>query len=81
MELYEIGKLYSIEEVAKMFNVETQTIRKWIKRGKLKALKLADTTLRVPQLELEILVQCASHHLREVTHANFNGRENYSCSK
>lgn len=54
--LNELGKLYSVEIVAELLDVEEQTIRKWIKEGKLKALKLAGTTLKVSEIELERFV-------------------------
>ena len=33
-------KFYTVEEVAKMLNVSLQTIRRYIKSGKLQAIKL-----------------------------------------
>lgn len=54
--LNELGKLYSVEILAELLDVEEQTIRKWIKEGKLKALKLAGTTLKVSEIELERFV-------------------------
>lgn len=53
MTLNEIGQLYSIDKVAQCLNVEEQTVRKWIKEGKLPSLKLAGTTLRVSEKNLE----------------------------
>jgi excisionase family DNA binding protein len=60
--LNELGKLYSIEIVAELLDVEEQTIRKWIKEGKIKALKLAGTTLKVSETELEKFVLQAYYH-------------------
>lgn len=54
--LKELGKLYSVEIVAELLDVEEQTIRKWIKEGKLKSLKLAGTTLKIAETELERFV-------------------------
>ncbi|MEK4337869.1 recombinase family protein [Bacillus sp. FSL K6-1106] len=53
MILNELGKLYSVEIVAELLDVEEQTIRKWIKEGKLKAIKLAGTTLKVSKPNLK----------------------------
>jgi excisionase family DNA binding protein len=48
--------------VADLLNVEEQTVYKWIREGKLGALKLAGTTLRVPEAELErFLIQALYH--------------------
>lgn len=33
------NKLYSIDEVANYFSVSAQTVKAWIKQGKLKAFK------------------------------------------
>ncbi|WP_256860487.1 helix-turn-helix domain-containing protein [Paraliobacillus ryukyuensis] len=54
--LNELVKLYSVEILAELLDVEEQTIRKWIKEGKSKALKLAGTTLKVSEIELERFV-------------------------
>lgn len=35
--------LYSIEEVAKMFRVCKETVRRWIKEDRLKAIKIGKT--------------------------------------
>jgi len=33
-------KYYSPEEIAEQFNLQAQTVRLWIRQGKLKAVKL-----------------------------------------
>ncbi len=33
-------KYYSPEEIAEQFNLQAQTVRLWIRQGKLKAIKL-----------------------------------------
>lgn len=35
-------KYYSPNDIAKKFNIKADTIRKWIKQGKLRAIKLGD---------------------------------------
>lgn len=45
---------YSMEEVAKMLKVDKQTVRNWIKSGKLKCVKL-EQTIRIHKDELEKL--------------------------
>lgn len=40
---------YTVKEVANKLNVQEQTIRKWIKDGRLPAVKLNGTTIRIPE--------------------------------
>jgi excisionase family DNA binding protein len=35
-------KFYSPKEIADHFNIKPDTVRKWIKQGKIKAIKLGD---------------------------------------
>lgn len=45
-------KHYTVNEISEMFNVDEKTVRKWINEGKLLAVHLAGTTVRVPEIEL-----------------------------
>lgn len=48
---------FTVNEVAKLFSVEPQTIRVYIKEGKLKAHKLVGTRLlRIPREEIAYLL-------------------------
>ncbi|USB33901.1 helix-turn-helix domain-containing protein [Paenibacillus sp. YPG26] len=62
MILNELGKLHSVEEISALLSVEEQTVYKWVREGKLKALKLAGTTLRVPDTELEKFILQALYY-------------------
>jgi excisionase family DNA binding protein len=44
---------YSVQEVSEMLNVDRQVIYSWIRRKKLRAVKLAGSIIRVPHKELE----------------------------
>lgn len=46
------NKHYTVSEITEMFNVEDKTVRKWINEGKLFAVQLAGTTIRIPESEL-----------------------------
>jgi excisionase family DNA binding protein len=56
MILHELGKLYAIEEVARMLNVSRQTVYSWIEKGNLKALRLGGTVYKIPEKELEYFI-------------------------
>lgn len=43
---------YTVKEITEMFNVDEKTVRKWINEGKLMAVHLAGTTVRIPESEL-----------------------------
>lgn len=44
----------TIRETAKIFGVHWQTIRNWIRDGKIKAVKI-ERTVRIPEEEIERL--------------------------
>lgn len=48
-------KYYSTEEIAEMYNLKPVTIRNWITRGKLKAIKLGHLW-RISEEELQRFV-------------------------
>lgn len=37
------SNLYSVKDVAEMFNVTTATVRNWVKNGSLKAIQVGST--------------------------------------
>lgn len=44
----------TISEVAQLFGVSYRTIRNWIKKGKIKCIKI-ENTIRIPDEEIERL--------------------------
>lgn len=46
---------YTVAEVAERFKVTKQAIHKWIDNGKLKAYKIADTTIRIKKEDADKL--------------------------
>lgn len=48
--------MYTVTEVAKMFSVSRQTVLKWIKTGKIKAVKVVKV-YRIPKEEIDRLTQ------------------------
>ena len=46
----------TIRETAKIFGVHWQTIRNWIRDGKIKAVKI-ERTVRIPEEEIERVKQ------------------------
>jgi excisionase family DNA binding protein len=51
--------LLTIEQVADRFQVSKQTVRRRIKDGSLKAIKLGYNTIRVEESELENYIRAA----------------------
>ena len=48
--------MYTVTEVAKQFSVSRQTVLKWIKTGKIKAVKVVKV-YRIPKEEIDRLTQ------------------------
>jgi excisionase family DNA binding protein len=46
------GKAYKVSEAAKALNVTEDTVQRWIKKGKLKAIRLPSGQYRVSEVEL-----------------------------
>lgn len=46
---------FTVAEVAERFKVTKQAIHKWIDNGKLKAYKIADTTIRIKKEDADKL--------------------------
>lgn len=46
-------KLYQPKEVAEIFSLKKLTIYRWIRSGKIKAVRLPDGRLRIRESELE----------------------------
>lgn len=44
---------YTLEEVAIELKVHKETVRRWIKQGKVKVLRLGHRTVRITEEELE----------------------------
>ncbi len=55
----DIEKLYTIEEVAKIFRVSTRTITRYIEDGRLKASKLG--VWRIKQSDLNVFLEETSN--------------------
>jgi excisionase family DNA binding protein len=55
----EIEKLYTIEEVAKIFRVSTRTVTRYIEDGRLKASKLG--MWRIKQSDLNVFLEETSN--------------------
>lgn len=45
----------TVQEVAADLQLSAQTVRDWIKSGRLRAEKISDRTIRIPKTELERL--------------------------
>ena len=46
-------RYYSPEEIAEKYNVSGVVVRKWLREGKLKGIKLGGRIWRVPEADLE----------------------------
>jgi putative resolvase len=53
------GRLHKPNEAAELLNVSRQTIWTWIKRGKIRAVKLPSGQYRIPDSEIVRILQGA----------------------
>ena len=51
------NKYYTAEEVAEMLKVTTESVRRWIRDGKLKSVKLSGKFIRISQADLDEFVK------------------------
>ena len=59
------SKFYTVEEVAKLLKVHPNTVRGWIRQGKLKAFK-ANTLTRVKAVDLEKFIKPVEEARKEI---------------
>lgn len=52
-----LGRLYSTEEVATLLNIEIQTCYKWLREGRINAMKLAGSLWRIREADLRAFVE------------------------
>jgi len=50
------NKYFTAEEVAEVLKVTTESVRRWIRDGKLKSVKLGGRYIRVSQADLDEFV-------------------------
>ena len=43
----EIQELYTVEEVAKLFKVNPESVRRWVRKEKIKSIKLGGKFIRM----------------------------------
>lgn len=48
---------YTTEEVADMLKVNTESVRRWVRDGKLRAVKLSGKFIRISQEDLNSFVE------------------------
>lgn len=51
------NKYFTAEEVAEMLKVTTESVRRWIRDGKLKSVKLSGKFIRISQADLDEFVK------------------------
>ena len=51
-----LERLLRVSEVAKILNVERHTVLNWIKKGKLRAIRLPGGRFRIPESEVKRIV-------------------------
>ncbi len=52
-----LGRMYSTEDVAALLNIEMQTCYKWLREGRIKAMKLAGSLWRVREADLMAFIE------------------------
>jgi len=51
------NQYYTTEEVAEMLKVTPDSVRRWIRSGKLKSIKLSGKFIRINQEDLQAFIQ------------------------
>lgn len=54
-----LGRLYTAEQVAQLLNIEMKTCYKWIREGRIKAMKLANSLWRIRETDLKAFIEQA----------------------
>lgn len=67
-------RLYKVSEVARMLNVSTVAVRKWIKSGKLKARRIGKLWM-IPESELKRFLGEKPREVRAVIYARVSSYE------
>lgn len=57
METVITNKFYTTEEVAEILKVTTESVRRWIRGGKLQSVKLSGKFIRVSQQDLDDFIE------------------------
>lgn len=50
-------KFYTSEQVAKMLEVSPETIRRYVRSGKLKSIKLGGKFIRIDKKDLDVFIK------------------------
>ena len=50
-------KFYTTEEVAEMLKVNRESVRRWVRKGKLKSIKLGGKFIRISQIQLDTFIK------------------------
>lgn len=51
------NQYYTTEEVAEMLKVTPDSVRRWIRSGKLKSIKLSGKFIRISQADLQAFIE------------------------
>jgi len=49
-------KMYTLKEVAELFRVDIQTVRRWTREDKIKSVKIGERLIRIPGKEVKRLL-------------------------
>lgn len=61
----ELEHLWTVQQTAKFLGMQPQTIRGWVRQGKLKQIKLSNR-VRIPRSEVERLVAEARNKMKGI---------------
>ena len=54
-------ELLTVEEVAERLKIEPETIRRWLRAGNIKGVKINDTTWRILDEELKRFIESSQN--------------------
>jgi len=70
-------ELLTVEEVAKRLKVDEETIRRWLRVGNLKGIKISETAWRIKDTELEKFLDSAKiepDHISVIDYLDFDSK-------
>lgn len=57
----ELGNFSTTEEVAKLLKVDPESVRRYVRRGDLRAVKLGGKFIRIDKADLDTFIETLKH--------------------
>jgi len=64
----EIQELYTVEEVAKLFKVNPESVRRWVRKEKIKSIKLGGKFIRMTKESINDFLKESARNIINNSH-------------